>query len=195
MTPIPRPGAGRTFSTCIPRVTGQLWTEPLTQAGKVALLMTFTSYMRSKGKNREPQFAGNQRMPAAARISSGFTLLEMLVVMTIILILASFAVPTYTTAIMRAREAVLRDDLYTMRHLIDEYTVDKQQPPSSLQDLVDAGYLRGGIPVDPMTRSSETWKVDIEDVPTSSDQAQSGVVDVHSGSDATALDGTHYSDW
>lgn len=125
----------------------------------------------------------------------GFTLLELMVVLTLIMILASFAVPTYTTAIRRAREAVLRDDLYTMRHLIDEYTVDKQQPPAALQDLVDAGYLRGGIPVDPMTGSSETWKVDIEDVPTSSDQAQSGVVDVHSGSDATALDGTHYSDW
>jgi general secretion pathway protein G len=127
--------------------------------------------------------------------ADGFTLLELMVALTLIMILASFAVPTYTTAIRRAREAVLRDDLYTMRHLIDEYTVDKQQPPASLQDLVDAGYLRGGIPVDPMTRSSETWKVDIEDVPTSSDQAQSGVVDVHSGSDATALDGTHYSDW
>src|SRR5579884_2478000 len=106
--------------------------------------------------------------------AGGFTLLELMVALTLIMILASFAVPTYTTAIRRAREAVLRDDLYTMRHLIDEYTVDKQQPPASLQDLVDAGYLRGGIPVDPMTRSSETWKVDIEDVPTSSDQAQSG---------------------
>ncbi|HLI29784.1 MAG TPA: type II secretion system protein [Terriglobia bacterium] len=134
-------------------------------------------------------------MPAAARISSGFTLLEMLVVMTIILILASFAVPTYTTAIMRAREAVLRDDLYTMRHLIDEYTVDKQQPPSSLQDLVDAGYLRGGVPVDPITGSNQTWKADIEDVPTSPDQSQSGVVDVHSGSGETSLEGTPYSSW
>lgn len=116
-------------------------------------------------------------------------------VMTVILILASFAVPTYSTAIKRAREAVLRNDLFTMRHLIDEYTVDKQQPPSSLQDLVDAGYLRGGVPVDPITGSAETWKVDIEDVATSPDQSQEGVVDVHSGSDANSLDGTAYSSW
>lgn len=125
----------------------------------------------------------------------GFTLLELMFVMTIILILASFAVPTYTTAIKRAREATLRSDLYTMRHLIDEYTVDKQQPPSSLQDLVDSGYLRGGIPVDPITGSDQTWKPDIEDVATSSDLSQEGVVDVHSGSDATSLEGTPYSSW
>lgn len=116
-------------------------------------------------------------------------------VMTIILILASFALPTYTTMIQRAREAVLRDDLQTMRKLIDEYTIDKQQPPQELQDLVDAGYLRGGVPKDPMTGSSDTWKVDIEDVPSSPDQAESGIVDVHSGSDQTALNGTQYSSW
>ncbi|MGH9327788.1 MAG: type II secretion system protein [Terriglobia bacterium] len=125
----------------------------------------------------------------------GFTLLELMFVMTIILILASFAVPTYTTVIKRAREAVLRNDLYTMRHLIDEYTVDKQQPPSSLQDLVDGGYLHGGIPVDPITGSNQTWQVDIEDVAASSDLSQEGVVDVHSGSDAISLEGTPYSSW
>lgn len=125
----------------------------------------------------------------------GFTLLELMFVMTIILILASFAVPTYTTAIRRAREAVLRNDLYTMRHLIDEYTVDKQQPPSSLQDLVDGGYLRGGLPVDPITGSDQTWKADVEDVATSPDLSLPGVVDVHSGSDATSLEGTPYNSW
>lgn len=125
----------------------------------------------------------------------GFTLLELMIVMTLILILASFAVPSYTTAIKRAREAVLRDDLYTMRHLIDEYTVDKQQPPSSLQDLVDAGYLRGGVPVDPITGSSDTWKADIEDIPSGPSQSETGVIDVHSGSDATSLEGTPYNTW
>jgi general secretion pathway protein G len=125
----------------------------------------------------------------------GFTLLEMMVVMTLILILASIAVPTYTTAIKRAREAVLRDDLYTMRHLIDEYTADKQEPPQALQDLVDAGYLGGGVPVDPMTGSSDTWKPDVEEVPTSAQQTDSGIVDVHSGSDAMSLDGTPYNTW
>ncbi len=157
--------------------------------------MTFTPHKRSSSGGREERLAGDRYKPSKARTARGFTLIEMLVVMTIILILASFAVPTYTTAIARAREAVLRDDLYTMRHLIDEYTVDKQQPPSSLQDLVDAGYLRGGVPVDPITGSSQTWKADIEDVPTSPDQSQSGVVDVHSGSDGTSLEGTPYSSW
>lgn len=150
---------------------------------------------RASNGRRAPQFVGDQSRAGTGRAGRGFTLLEMMVVMTIILILASFAVPTYTTAIERAREAVLRDDLYTMRSLIDEYTVDKQQPPSSLQDLVDGGYMRGGIPVDPITGSNQTWKVDIEDVPTSPDQSQPGVVDVHSGSDGTSLEGTSYSGW
>jgi general secretion pathway protein G len=125
----------------------------------------------------------------------GFTLLELTMVMTIILILASIALPSYRLAIKRAKEAVLRDDLYTMRKVIDEYTVDKQQPPSSLQDLVDAGYIHGSIPIDPMTGSNETWKADTEDVPTGSNQTMNGVVDVHSGSEETALDGSDYSSW
>jgi general secretion pathway protein G len=147
----------------------------------------------------------NRRLSAAAGAASqrkresaparGFTLLELMVVMTLILILASIAVPSYTTAIKRAKEAVLRDDLYTMRHLIDEYTADKQEPPQALQDLVDAGYLGGGVPVDPITGSSDTWKPDVEEVPTSSQEAESGIVDVHSGSDAISLDGTAYNTW
>ncbi len=127
--------------------------------------------------------------------SLGFTLLELMIVLTLILIMASMAAPTYHVAVVRAREAVLRDDLFTMRKLIDEYTLDKQKPPSALQDLVDAGYLRGGIPVDPFTGSNQTWHEDIEDVPTGADQTEPGVVDVHSGSDEVALDGTQYSTW
>jgi general secretion pathway protein G len=123
-----------------------------------------------------------------------FTLLE-LIVMTLILILATMAVPAYLQAIRRAREAVLRDDLYTMRKLIDEYTIDKQRPPESLQDLVDDNYLRGGLPVDPMTRSSDTWQAVTEDVAISPQQAVPGIVDVHSGSDEISLDGTPYSSW
>ncbi|MGH9407492.1 MAG: type II secretion system protein [Terriglobia bacterium] len=125
----------------------------------------------------------------------GFTLLELMFVMAIILILASIALPTYTTIIRRAREAVLRQDLQTMRQLIDQYTVDKQEPPQELQDLVDAGYLHGGLPVDPMTGSDQTWKVDVEEVPTSADQSSTGVVDVHSGSDATSMEGAPYGEW
>lgn len=116
-------------------------------------------------------------------------------VLTLILILASFALPSYHVAVVRAREAALRDDLYTLRKLIDEFTLDKQRAPTSLDELVEAGYLRGGIPVDPMTGSNQTWRVDIEDVPLSPDQAAAGIVDVHSGSDDTSLDETPYSGW
>jgi general secretion pathway protein G len=127
---------------------------------------------------------------------SGFTLLELLIVMTLILILASMVTPTYHIAIVRAREAVLRDDLYTLRNLIDQYTIDKQHPPATLQDLVDDGYLHGGLPEDPFTRSNETWKVDLEEVPLSPGQNVTGIVDVHSGSDDISSDGeTAYSSW
>jgi general secretion pathway protein G len=130
-----------------------------------------------------------------ARGHRGFTLLELMMVLTLILILASFAVPTYHVAVVRAREAVLRDDLYTLRKLIDEFTLDKQRPPTTLDELVEAGYLRGGIPADPFTGSNQTWRVDVEDVPMSPDQMTSGIVDVHSGSDDISLDGTPYSSW
>jgi len=128
--------------------------------------------------------------------TQGFTLLELMIVMTLILILASLVTPTYHLAIVRAREAVLRDDLYTLRTLIDQYTTDKQQPPQALQDLVDAGYLRSGLPVDPFTQSADTWRVDIEEVPLNPQQGASGIVDVHSGSDEISSDGeTAYSSW
>ncbi len=125
----------------------------------------------------------------------GFTLLELMVVMTLILILASMVTPTYQVAVKRAREAVLRDDLHTMRSLIDQFTLDKQRPPSSLQELVDEHYLRGGIPVDPMTQSNQTWQVENEDVPMGPQQSLPGIVEVHSGSDELSLDGTPYNTW
>jgi general secretion pathway protein G len=118
-----------------------------------------------------------------------------MVVLTILLILASLSVPILELAKTRAREAVLKDDLYTLRKLIDEFTVDKQRPPTSLDELVEAGYLRGGLPVDPFTESNQTWQTDTEDVPLSPSETASGIVDVHSGSDQTALDGTPYSSW
>jgi general secretion pathway protein G len=118
-----------------------------------------------------------------------------MVVVTILLILATMSMPLLQSAVVRAREAVLKDDLYTLRKLIDEFTLDKQRPPTSLDELVEAGYLRGGVPVDPFTGSNETWRTDIEDVPLNPSQAASGIVDVHSGSDDIALDGTPYSTW
>jgi len=140
--------------------------------------------------NLEPGTGGG----GSAR-ESGFTLLELMVVLTLILILAAIAAPSYRVAIVRAREAVLNDDLFTMRKLIDQYTLDKNQPPSSLDDLVQGGYLRGGLPVDPFTGSNQTWQVDIEEVPLSPEQTVPGVVDVHSGSNAQSLEGTPYSSW
>lgn len=162
---------------------------------------------KSKIENRESKFT---EAMSELRVSSfefrsldrglrtrswGFTLIELMVVITLILILATFAMPTYHVAVVHAREAVLRDDLFTMRKMIDEYTIDKQQPPTSLDDLVTAGYLRGGIPVDPFTGSNQTWRTDTEDVPISPDQSTSGIVDVHSGADDDSLDGTPYSGW
>ena len=141
-------------------------------------------------------YSRNGRAQSEAGIGvRGFTLLELMVVLTLIMILASFAIPTYQRAILRAREAVLREDLYTMRKLIDEYTLDKQYPPTTLEDLVSAGYLRGGIPADPFTGSNQTWQVVTEDVPLSPSQVASGIVDVHSGSDSESMEGTPYSSW
>ena len=127
--------------------------------------------------------------------AQAFTLIELMVVMVLIMILAAMAVPTYEVAVKRAREAVLKDDLFTMRKLIDQYTLDKQQPPESLDDLVQGGYLRGGLPVDPFTGSNQTWQVDVEEVPLTPQQTVPGIVDVHSGSEATSLEGTPYSSW
>jgi general secretion pathway protein G len=118
-----------------------------------------------------------------------------MVVLTLLLILATLSVPIFESAIVHAREAVLKDDLYTLRKLIDEFTIDKQRPPTSLDELVEAGYLRGGLPVDPFTGSNETWQTDTEDVPLTPSETASGIVDVHSGSDQTALDGTPYNSW
>ena len=118
-----------------------------------------------------------------------------MVVLTLLLILATMSMPLFQLAIVHAREAVMKDDLYTLRKLIDEFTLDKQRPPTSLDELVDAGYLRSGLPVDPFTGSNQTWRTDVEDVPLNPSQAASGIVDVHSGSDEIGLDGTPYSGW
>ena len=124
----------------------------------------------------------------------GFTLIELMIVISIILILVSIAAPIYSSSITRAREAVLKDDLFTMRSVISQYTLDKQRAPQALDDLVQAGYLKQ-IPVDPMTNARDTWTVDQEDVLLSVDQQQPGITDVHSGSTAASSDGTPYSSW
>jgi general secretion pathway protein G len=124
----------------------------------------------------------------------GFTLLEMIVVISIMLILISIALPAYNRSIVHARESVLRQDLFTLRSVINQYTEDRQKAPQSLADLVSAGYIRQ-IPVDPMTNSNSTWQVVQEDVLQSVDQQEPGISDVHSGSNAASSDGSPYSDW
>ena len=128
------------------------------------------------------------------RTQSGFTLIELIIVMTIIGILATLAIPYFAAAIRHAREAVLKEDLQTMRMAIDSYTMDKQKAPQSLDDLIQDGYLRA-IPEDPMTHSKDTWVTDTSDAMYSIDETESGINDVHSGSDEQGSDGQSYSAW
>ena len=128
------------------------------------------------------------------RKQSGFTLIELLIVMTIISILALIAIPSFTAAVQHAREAVLREDLQTMRMAIDSYTMDKQKAPQSLDDLVQEGYLKA-IPEDPMTHAKDTWVTDTSDAMYSIDQTDPGINDVHSGSEESGSDGQPYSSW
>jgi general secretion pathway protein G len=124
----------------------------------------------------------------------GFTLVELMIVVSIILILISMAAPIYRNAVIRAREAVLRDNLFTMRQLIDEYTMDKQKAPQSLDELVSGGYIRK-VPRDPFTGSDTTWQTVMEDSLQAVDQTAPGIIDVKSGSDKTSLEGTPYNTW
>ena len=124
----------------------------------------------------------------------GFTLLELMIVMIIMLILMSITVPIYNRAVVSAREAVLRNDLFELRKLISQYTLDKQKAPQSLDDLVQAGYLKE-LPKDPMTHESN-WEPKMEEnVISSPDQQDPGIDDVHSASNMTSSDGTAYSTW
>lgn len=141
--------------------------------------------MRGSDKNR---------LSPAKRALRGFTLVELMVVMAIISILLAIALPIYQKSITRAKETVLHNNLFTLRTMIDEYTIDKQKAPQALQDLVSEGYLRQ-IPQDPMTGSDQTWKIIMEDASIGGSNAPPGIFDVKSGSDKTALDGTAYSDW
>jgi general secretion pathway protein G len=137
-------------------------------------------------------------VPATTRTPSGsqrgFTLVELMVVMAIIAVLMAVAVPSFVSAIRSAREAALREDLHTMRDAIEQYTEDKEAAPQSLDDLVQAGYLKS-LPIDPMTHSNTTWVPDQSDTYSSLDQSQTGIDDVHSGSDLVGSNGEPYSQW
>lgn len=134
------------------------------------------------------------KSPALKNHALGFTLIEMIIVVAIMGILVSVAVPIYQIHIRHAHEAVLKEDLYTMRNAIDQFTQDKSKAPQDLNDLVTAGYLRA-VPKDPFTDSNTSWQTVQEDVQIAIDQTQPGITDVHSGSNLTSTDGTAYSSW
>ena len=123
----------------------------------------------------------------------GFTFIELMVVLTIIVVLVTMAIPIYQKSIIRAKESVLKNNLFTIRTVIDNYTYDKQKAPQSLRDLVTEGYLRD-VPMDPMTGSNQTWKTIMEDATQSVNQSEPGIFDVLSGSDKIGLNGIPYSD-
>src|SRR4029077_12659573 len=128
------------------------------------------------------------------RSASGFTIIELMVVMALIVTLSTIAVVQYRHSVVYSKEAILKEDLFRMKEAIDQYYADKNQYPATLEDLVSSGYLRT-IPVDPVTNSASTW----ETVPAAHDPnnhiSVGGVYSVKSGSDATAMDGTKYNDW
>ena len=130
--------------------------------------------------------------------SRGFTLIELLIVVGIIAILATLAAPYYRPAQKKAKEAVLKETLWVLRDVIDQYYADKGRYPSDLEVLVSDGYLRS-VPDDPMTKSSDTWETEgvdqAEDDLDDGELAEGGIFDVHSSSPGTAMDGTYYRDW
>lgn len=148
--------------------------------------------MKLAGNLRQKLDALRAQSPAG--LAAGFTLIEMMIVIAIMLILLSMAAGRYEMSVTRAKEAALKQDLSVMRRAIDQYTIDKEQPPQSLQDLVTAGYLRG-IPVDPFTRR-RNWQTTEDNVVLTPEQTQFGITNVHSASNQISpFTKTPYSSW
>ncbi|HET9220566.1 MAG TPA: type II secretion system protein [Terriglobia bacterium] len=125
----------------------------------------------------------------------GFTLLELMIVLTLIGVLVGIAIPVYRTMILRSRESTLKVNLHSLREVIDQYTADKKKAPQTLQDLVDAGYFRkNSLPLDPIT-GQRTWREEFGTSVSTSDQTETGITDVHSLSTAMSSEGTTYDTW
>ena len=124
----------------------------------------------------------------------GFTIMELMVSMAIVLVVISVAVPLYQKSVLRAKESVLRQNLFSLRTVIDEYTYDKQKAPQQLDELVKEGYLRQ-IPLDPIVGNNQSWKIIMEDGGSSASQSEPGIFDVRSASEKTSLEGTPYGEW
>jgi general secretion pathway protein G len=133
----------------------------------------------------------NRWQPSAR---NGFTMIELMVVMSLIVILATLGLVQYRQSVIYARESVLKDDLFKLRDAIDQYYADKNQYPSTLDELVSGGYLRS-LPKDPFTSSTSSWQTVPAEPDPLNPTTMPGVYDVKSGSDGTAIDGTKYSDW
>jgi general secretion pathway protein G len=130
---------------------------------------------------------GKRHVPSLLSKTHGFTIIELMIVVTIVGILATLAVPSYQSAVVKAKEGALRQDLYSFRDVIDQHRADKGKYPENIQSLVAAGYLRR-VPTDPITNSASTWQEMM-------DQTEGGVIDVFSGSDLVGTNGTPYNQW
>ena len=135
-----------------------------------------------------------QATPERPSHASGFTLMEMMIVMALIVILAGIGMSVYGNSVQRSKEAVLKEDLFRMRDAIDQYYADKNKYPGSLEDLVSEKYLRA-VPVDPFTSKSDSWQTTTSEPDPGNPSLESGISNVKSGSEQTGLDGTRYADW
>ncbi len=136
----------------------------------------------------------SQRLTRRLNLTSGFTLIEVLIVIVLVIVLASLGLATYTNSVHRAREAVLKENLFQMREAIDKYYADKNKYPATLQDLVSDGYMRA-IPKDPITDSTDTWQTENAEPDPNNVSAELGIVNVKSGSEEMSMEGTKYSEW
>jgi general secretion pathway protein G len=153
----------------------------------------------ARGGNAKRRSAANHQLTNSPTrelpvVASGFTIIELLVVVSIMIILATMGMSQYRSSVIHAREATLREDLFRLRDAIDQYYADKGQWPSTLDSLVSDGYMRK-VPDDPFTKSNSTWQTIPAEPDPNNPTTETGVFDVKSGAEGTALDGTSYSEW